>query len=91
MGRRVMLQFTIDLLISPKGNGLESCKTYKGSIDLREGGDKEVGYRMVGKCPKCQETLSLNEIRIERWYTEQGETRYMLVCKKCESIIGVSS
>jgi hypothetical protein len=46
---------------------------------------------MVGKCPKCQETLSVGEIRIERWYTDQGETRYMLVCKKCETIIGVSS
>ena len=46
---------------------------------------------MVGKCPKCEETLSLDDIRQERWYTGQGEARYMLVCKKCETIIGVSN
>ncbi|MDH5634682.1 MAG: hypothetical protein OEY30_02530 [Candidatus Bathyarchaeota archaeon] len=46
---------------------------------------------MVGKCPKGPEMLSLDGIRLERWYTVQGQARYMLVCKKSEPIIGVSS
>ena len=26
---------------------------------------------MVGKCPKCEEALSLDDIRVERWYTDE--------------------
>jgi len=66
----------------------------------RSTGGETVGYRMVGKCPKCEEALSLEDIRVEQWYTDEGAIlnskasvfrRYMLVCKKCETIIGFSS
>ena len=55
---------------------------------------------MVGKCPKCEEDLSSEDIRVEQWYTDEGTIlnskasvfrRYVLVCKKCETIIGFSS
>ena len=56
-----------------------------------------MGYRMVGRCPKCKEALFLEDIRVERSYTDEGAIlnskasvfrRYMLFCKKRETIKG---
>ena len=68
--------------------------------ETAKGGDETVGYRMVGICPKCEEGLSLGDISVERWYTDEGAPpnlnasvfrRHLLVCKKCGTIIGFSS
>jgi len=61
-----------------------------------KGGDT-VGYRMVGRCPKCKEALFSEDIRVERPYTDEGAIlnskpsvfrRYMLFCEKRETIKG---
>ncbi|UCE10736.1 MAG: hypothetical protein JSW61_02040 [Candidatus Thorarchaeota archaeon] len=61
--------------------------------------DETAGCRVLGKCPKCGEELSLGDISVETWYTDEGALlnsnvsvfgRHMLVCKKCGTIIGFS-
>jgi predicted RNA-binding Zn-ribbon protein involved in translation (DUF1610 family) len=46
---------------------------------------------IIGKCPKCGETVTRRDIRVVQIRTTFWRPHYAYVCKKCEHIIGFGS